>query len=346
MKKTLTLSILTLAISSSIYADTNTIPTSTPGFAATITGLYLQPSATNLEYEVNTTPLPAPAPNWYPQSVNPGYSGAFALGLQYTLADATDQLNLDWLHLDTTNSASIGPAAATTSIAPPYYFGPGAQALVDSAATSSVQFNVDNLNFTFGHLMNVGNHIQLEPFVGISAAYLKQYITDTYTGKNGNGNNYSISSYNTSKFTGVGPRIGIDGTYFISNQFGLTAEVGASLLAGSLESDTTFNSYSSAPGGNNTPTSTTLANESQTKILTELDRKLGVLYTIPFNSGSSLTLQAGYMIATYINAINQVTPTSLVPGAFNDGTVAIETSGTQTSDMNLNGPYASVSWKF
>lgn len=69
-------------------------------------------------------------------------------------------------------------------------------------------------------------------------------------------------------------------------------------------------------------------------------------YYLPFNSGANLTFRVGYMFAAYVNGINQVFPTSLVPEAFNNGVIAIQTSSQQTSDLDLNGPYASVTWKF
>jgi hypothetical protein len=52
------------------------------------------------------------------------------------------------------------------------------------------------------------------------------------------------------------------------------------------------------------------------------------------------------MFSTYINGINQIVPTSLVPDTFSGGIVAVETSGQVQSDLDLNGPYVSLAWKF
>jgi hypothetical protein len=354
MKQTLLkLSSLVLAFSTLSIAhadDSSVIPTTTPGFTVSLTGLYLEPNASNLNYAVYTTPLPVPAPNWQQEYINPGYGPSFALGIQYTLADATDQLDLDWLHVNTNNSASVGSNGAGTSVAPPYYFGPLAQLLVDSAASSTANFNVDNVNLDFGHLINVSNNIQIKPFIGVSVAYLKEDINSTYTGKDATSSHYaySINTDTSSTFTGAGPRIGLDGTYFITNRFGITAEMATSLLLGSIDSSTTFNAYDANPStGNNPAVNTTLANQSQTKIIPEVDAKIAAEYSIPFNTnGSSLTLAAGYMLEDYINGINQILPTALVPGALNGGTIAIESSTNQESDLSLNGPFASLAWKF
>ncbi len=350
MKKGVKLSLLSLALGACIsaYADNNsTIPTTTPGFSVSITGLYLEPNASNLNYAVYTTPLPAPSPNWQQENVNPEFSPAFDLGVQYTLADTVDQLSLDWLYVSTSDSSSVGPAGPNTSYAPPYYFGPYAQALINSTANSTVKFDVDDVNLAFGHLINLSNHIQIEPFVSINTAYLKENISSTYTGQDSNHKDYAITSNETSDFTGAGPRLGFNSTYFITNRFGISAEMAASLLVGSLNSNTTFNSFYSGVVGNDPAVTTTLADQSQTKVVPEIDAKVAAEYSIPFNTnGSSLTISAGYMFDDYINGIDQVVPTALVPNAFNNGTIAVESSSYQASDLSLNGPFVSIAWKF
>ncbi len=351
MKHTLIqLSVLTMAMSLStmMYADDSTIPTTKPGLAVSLTGMYLEPDANNLTYAIYTTPLPLPAPNWSQQTVEPGFSPAFDLGLQYTLADGNDQVNVDWLHLSTSNFNSIGPAASGDSIAPPYYFGPDAQSLVDSAANSTVQFNVDDVNLSFGHLANVTNHIQIEPFFSINTAELKEDINTNFTGKDGTANHYaySITTTNDSQFTGIGPRIGLNGSYFVTNHLAVNAEFAASILAGSMQTNSTFYSYDARPGTNNNVT-TTLADTTQTQLVPEVDSNIAVSYTIPFNTaGSNLNIAVGYLFEAYINGIHQVVPTALVNNAFNNGTIAIETEGQVNSDLTMNGPYLKLAYTF
>lgn len=253
---------LTPVISS--FANSETIPTPTSGFSISLTGLYLQPNANNLNYAVYTHPLPLTAPNWSQIVLKPGYSPAFNLGVQYILADPSNKIDADWLYINTSNSTSFQASGANSSVAPPYYFGPLAQALLGSSAYSKTQFNVSNVGLTLGHLINLGHHIQLDPFAGLNAAYLKQDINTNYVGVDANKVPYSITSYNSSKFTGIGPRIGINATYFLTNQFGISARVGSSLLAGSMNSNTNFNSFGA---GNHVAVHTTLADQSQNKLV-------------------------------------------------------------------------------
>lgn len=328
----------------SAHAAVNTFPTITPGISVGLTGLYLQPNADNLNYATFTTPLPLPAPNWSQVVLKPSYKAAFDLSIQYNFLDPMNNANLDWLHLNTSDSDSFQTTASGSSVAPTYYFGPLAQALVGSSANSQAKFNVDNVNLTLGRLINLGDSIQLDPFAGIQGAYLKQDITSNYVGVDSSPFPYSITSYNTSKFTGIGPRLGINATYFITNRFGLTVKVAGGLLAGTLQTNTTFNSYGA---GNTTPINTSLADISQHKVIPAIDSKIEASYIIPLKTdGANVTLAAGYLFATYLNGINQVVPTALVPGAFNGGAIAIETSQQNQSNLNLNGPYVSVVWKF
>ena len=325
------------------------IPQQTPGFALSITGLYLQPSASNLGYAVYTTPLPLPAPNWQQKTVNPGYSGAFDLGLQYNLANGKENVKLDWLHFASKDSAAAG-SSPETSVGPSYYYGPAEQFLLNTGANSTVKFNIDNANLVFGHLIDLTNNIQIEPFVGVSAAYLKENITSNYWGTDPVYGPYTHAVDSNSAFTGFGPRIGLDGSYFITNRFAITEGVAGDLLAGNLKYSTDFTSWTAYTGDsihNSTPADTSMANQTLHRIVPEVDAKIAMLYQIPFDkAGSVLTIEAGYKYAVYFNAINQVLPNTLVPGSWEAGSVAIVNQSEQQSNIDLKGPFVSVSWKF
>lgn len=338
------LSIIPIAVwAGDAATDSSIIPLQNPGFGASITGLYLQPNANNLDYAVYTVPLPLPAPNWYQQSVKPDYAGAFALGLQYNFADLTNQMKLDWLHFEHTDSANFAATEPNTSIGAPYYFGPAEQFLLNTKANSAVKFNIDQVNLVFGHLVKLIDNIRLQPYFGVSAAYLKQDITNHYTGSDPVWGPYSHRVHTDSSLTGFGPRLGLDASYFVSRHFGVNAELASSLVVGRLRSSTNFTSWSGYTAGalprNNTPANTTLSNKRQTVVIPEIDGKLGVFYTTNFNKHSILTMQAGYMFQDYLNSIYQVLPSSLVPGAWEGGTVAIISQAYNQSDLSLNGPY-------
>lgn len=325
------------------------IPEQIPGFGGSITGLYLQPNANNLNYAVYTVPLPLPAPNWYQQSVKPSYDAAFALGMHYNFLGKTDQVALDWLHFDSRNSAKFTPTEPNTSVGPPYYFGPSEQFLLNTSANSSVKFNVDNINLEFGHLRNLTKNTQVKLRLGASMAHLKEDITNNYSGSDPVFGPYRHQVRSDSSLTGFGPRLGLDASYFVNRHFGVNAGIGSSLLVGRLASSTNFTSWtafsSQAIPTNNVPVNTTLSNQHQTAVIPELDGKLGLFYTTEWNDSSSLTVEVGYMFQDYINSIYQVLPSTLVPTSWEAGTVAIISQASRQSDLSLNGPYLRLAYK-
>ncbi len=339
---------LSLSLLGAAYADnpdSNTAGNNASGFGISLTGLYLQPGASNLDYAVNTHPAPpASAPTWNQEWIEPKYNGAFDLNLNYTMQDQVDQISLDWLHLSNSESASINTDGVTESAAPPWAFGPGAQ-VGGQYATGTAKFDVDNGNLLFSHLINLSNHFQIKPFAGLSTAQLKEDLTSTYTGiaPDADDHPYTITSYEDSKFLGVGPRLGLDGTYLISQNFGLTAEMGGSLLTGSMKSTTNFDAYGS---GNLTTAHTALADDSRVQVVPEVDSKLGLSYQMAFKSGADFSVQAGYMISAYIDGINQVVPSQMVPDSFNHGVVALAASDQEESNLDLNGPYLTLALTF
>ena len=347
------LSSLALAYAGTTQAVTqnvapNMIPTLTPGFGITLTGLYLQPSASggNLTYATYTSPTPIDSPSWRQENTDPKYHGAFDLGLQYTMADTTDQVKLDWMYFNSTDLASA-TSTGTDSVAPPYSFGPGAQFSGGSANTSA-HFQINNINLTLDHLINVSSNIQMTVFDGISTAYLKEGLTSSYLGNThptGSPNDltpFDITSYNTSEFTGIGPRLGLDTAYFFTPRWSVVGEMAGSLLIGSIKTTTNFRTLSAG-----TTLNTTLANQKNTAVVPEFNGKMGVTYALPLNTqGSVLTLQAGYMVVIYLNGITQVNPTQLVPDTEDNGVIAIIADAQTASDLGLNGPYASLTYTF
>jgi hypothetical protein len=347
------LATLTVLLGSSLAQAQSTvnsvIPLQKPGLSLSITGLYLQPSASNLGYSIFTTPLPLPAPNWKQKVVNPGYTGAVDVGLQYNLFSNSDNVKLDWFYLSSKDSASA-TSVPNTSVGPAYYYGPAEQFLLNTSASSTAKFNVNGGSMVMAHLFNVTNHVQIEPFVGLNVTYLKEDITNNYLGTDPVFGAYRHTVYGKSELIGAGPRLGFDARYYVTNQFAIVAGLAGDFLAGNIKYQTNFNSVTAYTGDsihNSTPVDTSMANENLTRAVPVLGTKLGLEYKVPMNAASSeLSLQAGYDYSVYFNAIHQVLPSTLVPGAWESGTVAIINQVQQQSNFNLQGLYFKAAYKF
>lgn len=322
------------------------VNTSNINLTVGITGLYLQPDASNLVYGVYTTPLPLPAPNWAQRLVNPEHSGAFDLELKGNL-NVNNNARLNWLHFNSNDSDSAGSSPAT-SVGPVYYYGPAEQFLLNTAANSKVKFDVDHLSLVFGHTLNITKQLTIDPFFGFSAVYLKENISNNYMGTDPVYGPYTHAVYQKSNFTGFGPRFGVDGTYSMSDRFGILGGLGGNLLAGFLKYSTNFKSWTGYIGEtahNNIPANTSMANETINRIVPEVDAKIALVYKTAFASpGSELTFKLGYLYAVYLNAFHQVLPSTLVSGSWEAGSVAIVTQSQQDSNLDLQGPFLSVTW--
>jgi hypothetical protein len=79
------------------------------------------------------------------------------------------------------------------------------------------------------------------------------------------------------------------------------------------------------------------------------DGKLGLLYQFRNQRLSNLSLEVGYRVISYMNAISTTSPQTLVqPGTddatpeFSTGTMAIVSMTQQDRPFNLNGPYITL----
>jgi hypothetical protein len=367
-----------LTTSSAFALENGTIPESNipalaPGFEFSASALYLQPSSNNLDYAILTNPiLPgsgpivgALTPNWEKQYIDPDYQFGFNLGVRYILPNTKNEdgsiydMALDWTHLNTSDSDSVIASKnnPVQFVGPDYQIGPDAGPI--RSAQSNVKYNFDVVHMDFGIYKNYGNYVRTRFFGGLSGTHIKQTLTTTFAGnvlkseegleEGLNDGPFSVTSENISKFTGVGPRLGANGTVYIGKSFGIIGEAAVSALIGTQKTEMNFASSSArlAKAGIDVNYQQ-IASESTTKVIPAIDTKLGLNYTRELSNNKSVAIELGYQAAIYINAIDEVFPTSLVtdpPTPLQTGTIAVNTMGESQSDFSVNGPYLKVSVK-
>jgi hypothetical protein len=114
---------------------------SSPHFEVSGSLLFLQSGAGNLEYATLVTPLPVATPSWSNQSLKPNFSPAFDVGARY-IVNATNDIALNWTHLNNTANASV-VAAPTQMLGPPYLIGP--ESALYKIAHGTVQSTYDSV---------------------------------------------------------------------------------------------------------------------------------------------------------------------------------------------------------
>lgn len=213
-----------------------------------------------------------------------------------------------------------------------------------------------------GQKLDVGSRVRLHPFVGIRYAHLDIKDTGSYFMPNsplfsGNNNptlnNVFEESSLENRFDGVGPRLGSDAQINLGNGFSLRGRLGLSALIGSqrvtneaqiLVQPVTGGAPGVLNGENNT--------SSDTRVVPEIDGRLGLNYTMHFNSSNTaLGFELGWQATNYFNVIADQYPVTLgLAGAVgnnnNNGGVPASSIGTDHYADNVNfgvqGPYARV----
>jgi hypothetical protein len=167
-----------------------------------------------------------------------------------------------------------------------------------------------------------------------------------------------------SQFEGVGPRIGIDLNYNFCGGFGLVGSVSTALLVGDVDNTSFQNTVASGSvdfdglslvriqlpevsnvmGFNATVNDPNFSKEvsidfkhpEETRVVANIDAKLGLGYTYQFCncSRSRLTVEAGYQVSHYFNAIDRLTIGDIFDTGLSDQRSA--------ENISFDGPYVSV----
>lgn len=129
----------------------------------------------------------------------------------------------------------------------------------------------------------------------------------------------SVYQYEKSDFKGVGPVVGIDYSYNVTNEFSVTANGAGSILYGTSRFDYGY-------VGN--PVGAVLVDYygSKKAVVAGLEAKLGVNYAYAMPQGV-LNLQGGYQVMNYFNALQTV------------GIGGYASPKIASSDYGLYGPY-------
>lgn len=172
-----------------------------------------------------------------------------------------------------------------------------------------------------------------------------------------------------SKFNGIGPRFGFDLSYNFCGGFGLVGSLSAALLVGEVDSSfgeriLTAGEFSGlginidGVSGITVTDGATIAatafdpaafdvlfaddtglvsfhHPDETRVVPNIDAKLGVDWTYQFCncSRSKLTIEAGYLVSHYFNAIDRLSAVEFTDPEFRTR---------QTIDTSFDGPYVSV----
>lgn len=340
-----------ISVSSAHAHNTSSIfiPCLTPGYELSLSALYLQPHADNLGWGAVTTVLPIPTPNWHIQTIKPNYELGFKLGGRYIIPCSGNDVQLSWSHLHTSasNSVSVDPASqwispfSQTGTPPTFDAITGVAKLKVGRARAS--FNYDVVNLDGGQFINFGPCMQMRIFSGISGVRIKESINSSFHGLP----QPVLTLNNTSSFSGIGPRLGVNNTFGMFRGFNLVCELAGSLLAGHMRpAQYKFTGTSDAlvlVGIDKNHEE--ISSSRVTHIVSALDTKLGINYMFDMPKCSQLTVEFGYAAALYINPLSSYeTNTNVI--ALDTGSLSTSSVKHTLSNFSVGGLYLTGSWKF
>ena len=280
------------------------------------TAVLLQPVNGNFAYLPDARPAGTFPPTSVKYStVDPSYKWWFGADVTYAFPGNGRDVTLAYegLHGSTSDSSS------TSTL-----FGNGND-LVDASAKTDTRYDAADL--TFGQKLDVGSRVRLHPFAGLRYAYIDvkntagYVLSDTATAPAtvlG-----SLDGKQEGKFSGIGPRFGSDAQVNLGQGFSVRARLGLSALIGSSDPTLNFTGID-----NRTDPATaypvSINQDSSTRVVPEMDGRLGLNYTYDFNSGMALGVEGGWEAINYFNAVAQEN----LDGSIN------------RSNFALQGPYA------
>lgn len=324
----------------------------------------LKPMSNNHTYAYDVAGTQPYFQDWHAQVVNPHYSSTWELGMQYAIKDNQYNLTVDWLHLNSSDSASKQGnqtlnLADIEFIAPPFEMSPPVFGI--RRADAKLKYDFDNIAINLEKLFYPYANTSIKMMTGLNIIRLKQNMTtifSDYVGSLPTDYSYALPAdplfsfqiQSISQFIGIGPDLGLSGQLEIFDGLSMVGSALVSLNVGSINVEENFSSTSTrlvSQGIGVSNQQVTTPNKIQ--VVPGVDGKLGLVYQFKNPRLRNLSVEAGYHIAAYVNAISTTSPQTLVqPGTdtatpeFSTGTMAIVSMTQQDRPFNLNGPYLVV----
>ncbi len=226
------------------------------------------------------------------------------MGAIYHIAGTGNNISLQYTHyLNARNSDSIAGKNSIGSYFP-FVIGPS------DSAKATVNLNYNAVDLMLGQNINIGHKLALRAAAGLRYANTNFELKAHYTKliEQTDSDEYTSNVKQTNDFSGIGPRLALNGNYNLIRGFGIIANVGGSLLISAVD-----NKFSArivlrrkSDGSIMRDNTYNFDYKSNNQIIPECDAQLGIDYAHHFNNKFSLIFDAGWKITHYFNIIETV----------------------------------------
>lgn len=316
--------------------------------------IFLRPGGSN-DYAVlvdpfnSNVPTPILSPSWQPEGIDPDFSAGFSLNFRHVFPESGNDINFYWAHLRTTDNGTfpVNRAAPPAQQMAGPFWNVGPDAGTTSAANGQLQYRYDVFNTDLAKHIYFDPNLKTRIFAGVSGLWLEQKIIANFSGIDPILGPYTFGITTKSKYNAAGIRLGIDGEYqgfYNINAVGLLA---GNLYIGSQQPSTGATGTGSVLAGTGIPVNhQSISHKSFVQVVPALDAKLGLKYSRQSND-KLFSIEAGYMAAIYVNAIQNYVPSTYVPGSLGivSGAVFLQSLLKTTDSFSVDGPYVTASLK-
>ncbi len=282
------------------------------GFYIGISGVYGQPSETGLglvtdSWLYGTTAISKP--------FDPNYKWFGIAKLGYDIPGTANNIEINYLFLDNgthaVNDFSDGSIGFGSILFPDATvpFTPG------FVSDALLTYKVSQVDAKAGRkYSDVSGVYQIRTSVGVRWAELKHSLV------------FAAPGNMISRFQGTGPLLSLDGRYGFSSGLGLVGAFDYGLLIGQANS----HSYVNLLG-----TNYKFQWPKRNRVVNSLTAKLGIDYSYSYSNLAKFTLEGGYQVNEYFNAMDTIR------GTIGFGSIQ-RINGLQTNDFSVQGPYISL----
>lgn len=193
----------------------------------------LKPMSNNHTYAYEVAGTQPLFQDWHARVVNPTYTSAWELGLQYALQPNQYGLSLNWLHLNSNDKAfqqgnQTLDLADIEFVAPPFEMSPPVFGI--RRADAKLKYYFDDITFNMEKSFEISTCIHAKLLGGLNIVRLKQNLTtifSDYVGSLPTAYSYalppdplfSFQVQSISQFIGIGPDLGVTGDIEILKKY-------------------------------------------------------------------------------------------------------------------------------
>lgn len=321
------------------------IPRTNSGFEFGLMGFFQRPNDNQTDFaisEVGSPPFFVVSPNSPIRAIDPDHEFAYGAYFGYLYPYMARDIRLDVFNFSGSSTGGASAAGDGVVWTPLALYD---LTTIANNAAAKLDTDIEQAKLMIGQLILAGAHFQLHPSLGAKYASINRELDTHYPFASAPPMIPDLTTAfveQKSRFSGIGPAVQVDGTYFFTPRFGLIGHLTSAILIGSIRSEIRYVD-DRVPAG-----STQINLPSSDRAVPNLDGQLGFIFRHQFcGTHTSVEFEVGYEFNHFFNAFDTYRSTGigvLVPDLEPPGPLlpATITHVKHVHDFTLDGPYLSI----